>query len=81
MGRALLEATDAPRREALESAGRDGLTILLGCLPWFVPLGLVEGFVSPSPQVSAGVKAVIGVSLVALFLMAAGNPFLKEEVA
>ncbi|HKD18456.1 MAG TPA: stage II sporulation protein M [Thermoanaerobaculia bacterium] len=79
MGRALLEATDAPRREALESAGRDGLTILLGCLPWFVPLGLIEGFVSPSSEVPAGLKAVIGVSLVALFLIAAGNPFLKGE--
>lgn len=81
MGRALLEATDAPRRQALESAGRDGLTILLGCLPWFVPLGLIEGFVSPSPWVPAGLKAVIGVSLVALFLIAAGNPFWKGEDA
>ncbi len=77
MGRALVEATDAPRREALGRAGRDALTILLGCLPWFVPLGFVEGFVSPSPEVPASFKAAIGLGLVSLFLVSAWNPFLK----
>jgi uncharacterized membrane protein SpoIIM required for sporulation len=81
MGRALVEATDAPRREALESAGRDAVTILLGCLPWFVPLGLVEGFVSPAPQVPAALKAVIGVAMMALFLIAAVNPLRRREDA
>ena len=81
MGRALVEATDAPRRETLGSAGRDALTILLGCLPWFVPLGFVEGFVSPSAAVPVVVKAAIGPGLVALFLISAWNPFSKGEDA
>jgi uncharacterized membrane protein SpoIIM required for sporulation len=79
MGRALIEATDLPRRDMLRTAGRDALVILLGCLPWFVPLGFVEGFVSPATSVVPGVKAALGLSLLALFLMAAWNPFLREE--
>jgi uncharacterized membrane protein SpoIIM required for sporulation len=79
MGRALVEATDAPRRDALGRAGRDALTILIGCLPWFVPLGFVEGFVSPSPEIPVVFKAAIGLGLVSLFLLSAWNPFWKGE--
>ena len=80
MGRALVEAGDLPRRDVLRSAGRDALKILFGCLPWFVPLGFIEAFVSPSP-IAPGWKAALGIGLLALFLTAAWNPSLKEETA
>lgn len=81
MGRALVEATDLPRRDVLRTAGKDALVILIGCLPWFVPLGLVEGFLSPSPEVPPGLKAALGLALLALFLITAWNPFFREETS
>ena len=80
LGRAFVTAGEGPRGEALRQAGRGALAILLGCLPWFVPLGFVEGFLSPAPSVPPLLKAVLGAALVTLFLFAAWNPFLKEEV-
>jgi uncharacterized membrane protein SpoIIM required for sporulation len=79
MGRALVEASDIPRRDALKAAARDALVILFGCLPWFIPLGLIEGFLSGSSAVSPGVKAALGLGLLGLFLTIAWNPFLREE--
>ncbi len=81
MGRALVEASDLPRSEALRAAARDALVILLGSLPWLIPLGLIEGFVSGSPAVPVGAKALIGASMLVLFLWTAWNPFLKVEEA
>ncbi|MEW6366902.1 MAG: stage II sporulation protein M [Acidobacteriota bacterium] len=79
MGRALVEATDVPRRELLHSAGRDALVVLLGCLPWFLLLGLVESYISPSDQIPLLTKAAAGASLEVLFLTFAWNPFLPKE--
>jgi len=79
LGRAVVAAGEGSRAEALRQAGRQALAILLGCLPWFVPLGIVEGFLSPSPSVPAAFKAVLGAALLALFLVAAWNPFLTEQ--
>lgn len=79
MGRAIVEASDLLRRTALRTAARDALVILFGCLPWFVPLGLIEGFLSGSSTVSAGVKVSLGLVLLGLFLTTAWNPFLREE--
>ena len=79
MGRGLLEATDQPRRDVMQAAGRDALAILLGCLPWFVPLGFVEGFLSPSPAVSPALKASLGICLLGLFLATAWNPLSSKE--
>jgi uncharacterized membrane protein SpoIIM required for sporulation len=79
MGRALIESSDEPRRDALGRAGRDALAILGGSLPWFVPLGLVEGFVSGSTAVEPALKVALGLGLLGLFLTTAWNPFLRKE--
>jgi uncharacterized membrane protein SpoIIM required for sporulation len=79
VGRALVAAGDCPRRESLPAAARSALVVLLGSLPWFVVLGLVEGFVSPSPATSAASKVLLGLTLESLFLVAAWNPFLLEN--
>ncbi len=79
MGRALVEATDSPRRDALRLAGKDALVLLLGCLPWFIPLGIVEGFLSPSTAVPPLLKLIVGFSLLALFLLTCVGPFSRKE--
>ncbi len=79
VGRALVVAADRPRAERLQAAGRDALVVLLGCLPWILILGFVEGFLSPSPQISLGFKAALGLLLEALFIVWAWNPFLRQD--
>jgi len=74
LGRAVVAASDRPRAEVVQETGRDAFALLLGCLPWFVVLGLVEGFVSPAPTVPVPVKIALGASLLALFLAVALGP-------
>ena len=74
LGRALVAAGDRPRAEALRDAGRDALAVLLGCLPWFVVLALVETFVSPAPALPFAVKLVLGLALEGAFLALALHP-------
>jgi uncharacterized membrane protein SpoIIM required for sporulation len=74
IGRALVEAGDRPRSEALREAGSSSLQVLLGCLPWFLVLGAVEVFVSPSTEVPVGVKIALGCGLEAVFLGLALRP-------
>jgi uncharacterized membrane protein SpoIIM required for sporulation len=77
MGHALVAAEDEPRRVVLARAGREALIVLLGCLPWFLVLGLVEAIVSPAPGVPAALKLVLGLGLEMTFLLLAWNPRLK----
>jgi uncharacterized membrane protein SpoIIM required for sporulation len=67
LGRALVAAGDLPRAEAMRRAGHDSLLVLLGCLPWFVVLAVVEARVSPDPSVPVAFKAALGSGLVLLF--------------
>jgi uncharacterized membrane protein SpoIIM required for sporulation len=67
LGRALVAAGDLPRAEAMRRAGHDSLQVLLGCLPWFVVLAVVEARVSPDPSVPVAFKAALGSGLVLLF--------------
>jgi uncharacterized membrane protein SpoIIM required for sporulation len=78
IGRALIAAGDRPRSLALRDAGRDALAVLLGCVPWFVVLALVEVFVSPSPDLPTALKVVLGLSLEVLFLLMAVQPFSRN---
>ena len=65
---------DRSRSLALREASRDALIVLLGCIPWFVLLALVEVFVSPSPDLPVPLKLAVGVALEALFLALAAFP-------
>jgi uncharacterized membrane protein SpoIIM required for sporulation len=73
LGHALVAASDRPRREAAAEAGRHALVVLVGCLPWFLVLGLVEGVVSPSPALPPSLKAALGAGLVSLFTLTAAG--------
>jgi uncharacterized membrane protein SpoIIM required for sporulation len=79
IGRALVAAGDRPRSLALRDAGRDALVVLLGCLPWFVVLAVVEVFVSPVPALPVPLKCAVGVALEGIFLALAAFP--RERVA
>jgi uncharacterized membrane protein SpoIIM required for sporulation len=80
MGRAVVAPDDRPRRDALAVAGRDALVVLGGCLPWFLVLGFVEGYVSPDPEVAVSVKVILGLALEAAFLLLAWGPGRKAAV-
>lgn len=73
LGRALVIASDEPRALSLSRAGRESLQLLLGCLPWFVILAVVEVLVSPS-ELPTSFKLAIGLSLETLFLALAFFP-------
>lgn len=68
IGRGLVAAGDKPRGLALREAARDALSVLLGCVPWFVVLALVEVFVSPAPELPVLAKVSLGLALEAVFL-------------
>lgn len=80
VGRALVAAGDRPRALAVRDAGREALSVLLGCLPWFVVLALVEVLVSPSAELSGGLKLVVGLALESLFLALALRPVPEEPI-
>jgi uncharacterized membrane protein SpoIIM required for sporulation len=80
VGRALVAADDRPRALAVREAARGSLAVLLGCVPWFVILALVEVFISPSPGVPAGVKLTLGLALEGAFLALALRPVQPETV-
>ena len=74
MGHALVAAGDEPRRVLVARAGREALIVLVGCLPWFLLLGLVEALVSPAPGVPIALKVGLGLGLETTFLLLAWNP-------
>jgi uncharacterized membrane protein SpoIIM required for sporulation len=79
MGQALVAAEDQPRAAVVARASREALVLLVGCLPWFILLGAVEALVSPAPAVPAAAKLTLGLGLLAVFLLAAWNPGLRED--
>jgi len=80
LGRALVAAGDQPRALAVRDAARDALAVLLGCLPWFVVLALVEVFVSPQPELPVFLKVLLGLALESLFLAMAFRPVATEPI-
>lgn len=71
LGVAMLREGDESRATRLARAARTSVLVLLGCLPFFLLLGFVEGFLSPSPNLSSGLKLLVGVALWAIFLTVA----------
>lgn len=71
LGVAMLREGDESRAVRLGRAARTSVLVLLGCLPFFLLLGFVEGFLSPSPNLSSGLKLTVGVALWSTFLAVA----------
>lgn len=74
VGRAVVVATDEPRAVVVRRTATRALVVLLACLPAFAGLGVVEGFVSPDPEIAIPVKVALGLSLVASFLLVVLRP-------
>lgn len=74
MGRAVVADGDVPRALKLARAAKTSVMVLLGCLPFFLVLGFVEGFLSPSPGLPVVLKLSVGVALEVAFLAVALRP-------
>ncbi|MBZ0113563.1 MAG: stage II sporulation protein M [Thermoanaerobaculia bacterium] len=68
IGRSWFVAEDRPRATVMAEAGNRGMIVILGCLPWFLVLGLVEALVSPDPTLPVAFKVLLGITLLGLFL-------------
>ena len=74
IGRSIIASGVVPRGERIRAAALRSVVVMVGCLPWFVLLGLVEAKVSPDPGLSVGLKIAVGLSLELLFVMVALRP-------
>ncbi|HXT21397.1 MAG TPA: stage II sporulation protein M [Thermoanaerobaculia bacterium] len=80
IGAALLRAGDLPRSVTVPRAAREALVVLFGCLPWFLLLGMVEAFLSPSPHLAFHWKLLLGFALEICFLTPIALGLLRQPV-
>lgn len=69
VGWTLFAPGDRTRGQALGEEGRRSVTIVLGTALAFLVAGLVEGFVTGSPALPAGVKVAVGALVWVAFLL------------
>ena len=69
MGSALLDPGELPRSELLRQRGGEAVQMVLGAAPFFVIIGLVEGFVSPGHWLPSMAKLALGLSLWAALML------------
>ena len=69
VGRTLVSPGVVPLSERLPESAQRSSVVMLGCLPWLLVLGFVEGFISPSPDISQAVKLALGILILSLFLI------------
>ncbi len=55
-----------PRRDSLSQAGREAVTLVLGCVPILVVAGLIEAFVSPT-DLAVPLKFTLAAAIAVLF--------------
>jgi uncharacterized membrane protein SpoIIM required for sporulation len=67
VGQALIDPGELPRGQALALRGKAAVKLVLGCAPFLAAIALVEGFISPGSLFPTALKAVLGLSLGALF--------------
>lgn len=67
LGSALLNPGDYARRDALAVRGQEAIKLVLGTAPLLVIIGMVEGYVSPQPDIPATMKMALGLVLGGLF--------------
>jgi len=67
VGHAIIEPGDLPRGEHLRRRGVKAVQLVLGCAPFLVVAGVLEGFVDPGDLFPGGVKIALGWVIGALF--------------
>lgn len=60
LGHALIEPGERPRGAVLRERATRAVQLVLGCSPFLVAIGVVEGFVSPGPFFPWPLKLVLG---------------------
>lgn len=61
LGRAMIDPGERTRATAIREHARVAVQLVLGCAPFMVAIGIVEGFVSPGPYFPWPAKLAIGV--------------------
>ena len=61
IGQAMIEPGERSRGTAVKEHAQVAVQLLLGCAPFMVAIGVVEGFVSPGPFFPWPLKAAVGV--------------------
>jgi hypothetical protein len=69
-----------PRRESLAQAGREGVQLLLGCVPMLFMAGIVEAFLSPT-ELSVHMKFLFAASMFTLLTAYLSGVTVKRAVA
>jgi uncharacterized membrane protein SpoIIM required for sporulation len=69
LGEALARPGELPRGAAFQAAVARGMQLMAVCLVFLVGAGLIEGFISPDPRFSLGVRLAVGLTYLALFLL------------
>lgn len=67
VGHALIDPGELPREQALRRRGVRAVRLVLGCAPFLVAAGALEGFVDPGDLFPAPLKIGLGLVLAALF--------------
>lgn len=67
IGHALISPGERPRGDFLRERARLAVRLVLGCAPFLVAIGVVEGFVSPGTFFPWPAKALVGVVSAAAF--------------
>jgi uncharacterized membrane protein SpoIIM required for sporulation len=67
LGRAVLDPGETSRKVAIRAHAREGVQLVLGCAPFLVGIGVVEGFVSPGDFFPWPVKVAVGMASGAAF--------------
>jgi uncharacterized membrane protein SpoIIM required for sporulation len=62
IGHAMVDPGERPRAEHVRERARLAVQLVLGCAPFLVAIGVVEGFVSPGPLFPWPLKAAVGLS-------------------
>jgi uncharacterized membrane protein SpoIIM required for sporulation len=70
-----IRADNRPRGVAFREHARRSVQLVVGTLPWFFLLGVVEGYVSPEMGLSTGLKGLLGLLLLAAFVAYASGAF------
>lgn len=79
LARGTLMVGPSGRGAAFVDGARRSLELVGGTLPWFVLLGLVEGYLSPLMDIPTVIKSAVGVLLLGLFLAYALVPLRKAS--
>jgi uncharacterized membrane protein SpoIIM required for sporulation len=61
LGWAVLHPGFLRRGDALRLAASQAVWLVLGCVPLLMIAGMIEGFVSPSPQIPWAIKWAVGI--------------------